>query len=79
MAVGFLLLDGVLFVLAGLWSGARILLVWGLLFGVAAGLVALAWRAQRRRLAAISAARRSLQSEAESLRGLAGRRPTADE
>ncbi|MGH7733330.1 MAG: hypothetical protein ACREOE_06415 [Gemmatimonadales bacterium] len=72
-AVGFLGLDGVLFLWLGhaagqsafLWAGAGCL--------VLLGIVVLAAREQQRRLAAIAREREELRRAAEELRDLAGR------
>ncbi len=44
LAVGFLGLDGVLLVMAGLWSGRVGLLLWGIGFGLGAVAVLFYWR-----------------------------------
>lgn len=62
-AVGFLLLDAVLFALAERW-------VWASVCAVAAGLVLLAWRRYRRAMAELAAARLDMKREAELLRDL---------
>ncbi len=70
VAAGFLALDGILLILAGLWSGRRVLLVWGgllLLLGLA---VAASWRWYRARLDDIADAQASLRREREALRDL---------
>ena len=69
-AVGFLLLDGVLLVYSGLALHRTMLVVWGAVCGVAAGLVVLAWRRYRRVMADLERARRDLRAEAESIRDL---------
>ncbi len=70
LAVGFLLLDGVLLALAGLWSGRPGLIVAGGLCGVLAGGVMLLWRRQQRLLAEMAEARRAVSAEARALREL---------
>ena len=62
-AVGFLLLDAVLFAFAARFVAA------GICVGAAA-LVLLAWRRYRRALAELAEARREMKREAESLRDL---------
>ena len=44
LAVGFLGLDGVLLMLAGLWSARMGLVVWGVIFSLGAGLVVRYWK-----------------------------------
>jgi len=63
LAVGFLVLDGLLLGLAGLWGGRPGLLVWGLGFGVAA--VGVLWLRRRylHRLAEVDRARDALRRE----------------
>jgi len=62
-AVGFLLLDAVLFALAERW-------VWAGVCGTAALLVVIGWRRYRRAMAEIAAARRDWKREVESIRDL---------
>lgn len=62
--------DGALLVGLGVWAGKPLLVVIGLALGVAAALVLVSWRAQRRRLADIRAARRELRDEARALADL---------
>jgi hypothetical protein len=69
-AVGFVLLDGVLLVYSGLALHRVMLVVWGAVCGVAAGLVVLAWRRYRRVMVDLERARRDLRAEAESIRDL---------
>lgn len=70
LAVGFLLLDGVLLGLAGLWSGRPGLLAGAVACaGLAAGVVLL-WRRQRRLLAEMAEAREAVRTEARALREL---------
>jgi len=70
LAVGFLLLDGVLLGLAGLWSHRPGLIAGGVLCGALAGGVLLLWRRQRRLLAEMADARRAVSAEARALREL---------
>jgi hypothetical protein len=70
LAVGFLSLDGVLLLFAGLWGHH-----WGPALGGAACLtggllVHLLWRRHRRAVAELAQARRALQEEARALRNL---------
>ncbi len=62
-AVGFLLLDAVLFGLVGRF-------VWACVCAVAAVLVVLGWRRYRRAMAELADARREMKQEVESLRQL---------
>jgi hypothetical protein len=62
-AVGFLLLDAVLFALVGRF-------VWATVCAVAAILVLLGWRRYRRAMAELADARREMKQEVESLRQL---------
>ncbi|HKC41838.1 MAG TPA: hypothetical protein VKC15_20005 [Gemmatimonadales bacterium] len=62
-AVGFLLLDAVLFGLVGRF-------VWASVCAVAAVLVVLGWRRYRRAMAELADARREMKQEVESLRQL---------
>jgi len=62
-AVGFLLLDAVLFGLVGRF-------VWATVCTVAAILVMLGWRRYRRAMAELADARREMKQEVESLRQL---------
>lgn len=52
-AAGFLALDGILLVLAGVWSHRPALLVWGVIFFLATGAVVAYWRYHVRRMAAL--------------------------
>ncbi|MEO8634123.1 MAG: hypothetical protein ABI587_02490 [Gemmatimonadales bacterium] len=69
-AVGILVLDGVLLLLIGLWSGA----LWAGIAGAAcvllAGSVLLLWRRHRRALAELAEARHGVREEARALRDL---------
>lgn len=64
-AVGFLALDGVLLVLAGLWSSSAALLGLGAVFGLASVGVVIYWQRYQRQLGdlhrAIAARERALQ------------------
>jgi hypothetical protein len=62
--------DGAVLVALGAWAGKPLLLVVGVALGVAAALVLVSWRAQRRRLDEIRAARRDLRDEARALADL---------
>lgn len=62
-AVGFLLLDAVLFALAARY-------IWASVCAVAAVLVIIAWRRYRRVMAELADARREMKREAESIRDL---------
>ena len=73
LAVGFLVLDGFLLALAGLWLHRATLMVVGAGLVLAGGLVVMYWRRHRRRLAEIHAARREIREEARSLRDLLGK------
>lgn len=70
VAVGFLLLDAVLFALAAAAAGRPLLFIPAGICAAAAGLVIVAWRRYRRALAELAEARRDMQREAESLRDL---------
>lgn len=69
-AVGFLLLDGVLLVWAGLELHRLGLLLWGVACGGASLFVVLLWRRHRRNLAELSEGRRMMRQHAEELRRL---------
>jgi hypothetical protein len=66
--VGFLLLDAVLLVLAGWWSGRVALVVWGSVFLCGAGGVILVWRRYLAHLGEVDAARRAVRAEVDRLR-----------
>lgn len=70
LAVGFLLLDGVLLLLIGLWSPSPRHVVGGAVCLVLAGGVVLLWRRQRRLQAELAAARAEVRDEARALRDL---------
>ncbi len=70
VAVGFLLLDGVLLLFAGVWGRQAGPLAGGILCLGAAGGVVLLWRRHRRRVAELAEARRAVQEEARALRAL---------
>lgn len=63
LAVGFLLLDAVLFVIVERY-------IWAAGCALAAALVLYAWRRYRRAMAELAAARREMRREAESIREL---------
>lgn len=67
-AVGFLALDGVLLILAGLWSRHGWLVLWGVFFVVCAGVPVFAWRRYLRNLDEIREARAEMRHEIELLR-----------
>lgn len=69
-AVGFLLLDAVLFALAAIAFGRPLLLLPAAVCGGAGALVVLAWRRYRRILLELEQARREMKREVESLRAL---------
>ena len=70
VAVGFLLLDAVLFALAGVTFHRPLLVVAAAVCAAGAGLVMLAWRRYRRTLAELDEARREMKREVEDLRAL---------
>lgn len=59
--------DGAVLVVLGLWFRRPLVAVIGGVLFLAAGVVLATWRAQQRRLAEISAARRELRDEARAL------------
>jgi hypothetical protein len=69
-AVGFLLLDAVLFALAGFWTGRTILYVGAGLSALFTIIPIVAWRRYRRALAEVDAARLAMKADVESLRDL---------
>ena len=66
-AAGFLLLDGVLFFLIGVWARRPWLIVWGVLFALGAVGVVAYWRYHLRRLSEL---REALQASALELHRL---------
>jgi hypothetical protein len=70
LAVGFLVLDGVLLLLAGLWGGQAGPAVGGVVCLVSAAAVWALWRRHRRALADLAEARRAVRDEARALRDL---------
>lgn len=62
-AVGFLMLDAVLFALVSRF-------LWAAVCGVAAVLVIVAWQRYRRAMADLAAARKEMKREVESIRAL---------
>jgi hypothetical protein len=62
-AAGFLALDGILLMLAGLWSDRLSLLVWGIACTAAAVGVYASWRRHLRRLAELDAAYEDRRAE----------------
>ena len=69
-AVGFLLLDAVLFALAAIAFARPLLLLPAAVCAGAGALVVLAWRRYRRILLELEQARREMKREVESLRDL---------
>ncbi len=67
LAVGFLLLDGALLLLAGMWSGRLGLIVWGTVFVLGAIGVGAYWKRHTRHLRELQEA---LQTEAMELHRL---------
>lgn len=63
VAVGFLLLNAVLLAMIDHW-------LWAGICGVSAGLVVLGWFRYRRAMAELTAARKEMKREVESLRDL---------
>ena len=70
IAVGVLSLDGVLLLLAGLWSHRLILLALGAVMLVLAGGVYLLWRRQVRVLDEIAQTRAEVRAEVEAIQGM---------
>lgn len=69
-AVGFLLLDAILFAIAAAAVHRPLLFVAAGLCAAGAGFVIVAWRRYRRTLAELAEARREMKREAESIREL---------
>jgi len=69
-AVGFLILDAVLLVFAGVATGRWLPLIAAAACALAAALVVVAWRRYRRVLAELQEARRVMRAEVESIREL---------
>jgi hypothetical protein len=69
-AVGFLILDGVLLLAAGVWGHQPAALTGGGVCLVAAGGVVWLWRRHQRAVAELAEARREVQEEAQALRAL---------
>ncbi len=67
LAVGLLVLDGVLLCLAGFWTGRVTLALAGAFFMLCAGLVVRYWRRTRRKLQEIAADQTALRSEMAAL------------
>lgn len=70
IAVGFLLLDGVLLLCAGVWSRHPGLIGAAVACGALATGVLLLWRRQRRLLVEMAEARKAVRDEARALREL---------
>lgn len=70
IAVGFLVLDGLLLGLSGLWTRRPGRIAAGGLLLAGAALVLRFWRRHRRRLAEIAGERQALRDAARSLRDL---------
>ena len=70
LAVGFLALDGVLLLLAGLWGRRAGPAIGGTACLVGAGAAWALWRRHRRALADLAEARRAVRDEARALRDL---------
>ncbi|MGH7674308.1 MAG: hypothetical protein ACREMV_03470 [Gemmatimonadales bacterium] len=74
-AVGFLLLDAVLLIYAGLALDRTLLIVLGGVFAIAAAVVVtIAWPRYRRRLDELERARRDMRAEVQSIRDLLQKR-----
>lgn len=70
LAVGFLVLDGILLLAAAVASRSRGLLIGAMICLVAAVTVLLLWQRQQRLVAELQAARAEMAEEARSLRAL---------
>jgi hypothetical protein len=62
-AVGFLALDGVLLVLAGVWADRPVLVMWGVVFGVLTGLPVILWRRYLKHLDEVRTARHAMADD----------------
>jgi hypothetical protein len=62
-AVGFLVLDAVLLILAGVWADRPVLVVWGCVFGALAVLPVILWRRYLRHLDDVRTARRAMAED----------------
>jgi len=69
-AVGFLLLDAVLFAFAALTFNRPLLLIPAVICAIGGALVVVAWRRYRRTLLELEEARRDMKREVEALREL---------
>ena len=69
LAVGFLVLDGALLTMAGVWSGRFGLILWGVGFGAAAAGVFYYWRRHLRRLREINKALEARFRELMEMKG----------
>ncbi|HSE69098.1 MAG TPA: hypothetical protein VLB12_19035 [Gemmatimonadales bacterium] len=70
IAVGVLSLDGVLLLLAGVWSRRPILFALGAVMLLIAGGVYLLWRRQVRVLEEIAQARAEMRAEVQAMQGI---------
>ena len=66
-AAGFLLLDAILLVLAGIWSSRPGLIVWGVIFAAGSVGVVLLWRRYLVQLDELDEARSALRQEVQRL------------
>jgi hypothetical protein len=62
-AVGFLVLDGVLLVLAGVWADRPTLVVWGVVFGLLAPVPVVLWRRYLKHLDDVRTARHAMAED----------------
>ena len=69
-AVGLLLLDGALLLIAAIWTRSWLLGVLGIAFVFMAGAVVVYWRRYQQALEDVSRARDALKAEAQELRRL---------
>lgn len=74
VAIAFLTFDGAALVGLGFLTGRMILVPVGVAFFVAAAVILMYWRAHRRRLQEIAAARGELGEEARDIQRLLGKR-----